>query len=437
VAIALSRNDRLITSSESIAQADLAERLARSGFHPKVTPNILGSFGQSDVTNQTYRLDVSQKLPTGTELRASVGTATDRNQLGTYYSTDTTFSISQPLLRGFGRNVARRSLTSAEVRAAQARRDRVTAEQQVTVEVASAYYRIVSQQEMVSVAEKALERSRELLEASKAKLEVGKVSQLDVFRAEQLVAGAETQALDAQAAVEDAMDQLRMLLRRGPEYQFGIEYVIPKVSERVDLDEAIETALATRLELTSATEALAEAERNVAYNRNQLLPQLDLNLALTRREVADSFKDSFALNHFDFATFFAISMPVDRTPQTIQYHSAQIERNRHRREMEMLRMRIVEEVRRAVRQMDRLIKGLAVARASEDFAEKEVEVATLRYQRGLSNNLDVVNAEQALMTARSRRIGLLAEMAVARLSLLNTLGTLDPRRDVVGLDEER
>jgi outer membrane protein TolC len=177
----------------------------------------------------------------------------------------------------------------------------------------------------------------------------------------------------------------------------------------------------------------------VAYNHNQLLPQFDVNLALTRREVADSFVDSFKFKsgEFDFATFFAISMPVDRTPQTIQYHSAQIERNRRRRDIEMLRMRIVEQVRRAVRQLNRLVKALDVSRASEEFAEKEVEVAMLRYQRGLSNNLDVVNAEGSLMTARSRRISLLAEMAVARLSLRATLGTLNPRRDVVGQEGEQ
>lgn len=427
---ALERNDRLIGVQENEAQADLSLRLARSGFRPKVTPNILGSFGQSDVKNQTYRVDLSQRFTTGTELHATVGTTSDRNQLGTYYSTDTTLSLSQPLLRGFGRNVSRRSLSSAEVRMADVRRERVLAEQQVAVEVAGAYYRIVGQLQMVTVSEKMLERSRQLLEASQAKLEAGKVSQLDVFRAQQLVAQAEGQWLDSQGAVEDAMDQLRILLRRGPEYDFAVVGTIPEVVEQLGREQAIEIALATRLELTTATEALAEAERNVSFNRNQLLPQFDLNLALTRRDVADSFRSSFKFDKFDLATFFAISMPVDRTPQTIQYYSARIERDRRRREIENLKMRIVEQVRRAVRQLTRLAKSLDVAAASVEFAEKEVEVAALRYQRGLSNNLDVVNAEEALLSARSRRIGLLAEMAVARLSLKAALGTLDPRRDV-------
>ena len=57
-------------------------------------------------------------------------------------------------------------------------------------------------------------------------------------------------------------------------------------------------------------------------------------------------------------------------------------------------------------------------------------VAQLRYERGLSNNLDVVSAETSLLNAESRRILALAESAISRLSLRATLGNLDPQRDL-------
>ena len=72
---ALVKNDRIVNQHDTIAQADLGLRLARNTFRPKVTPNIFGSFGQTDVSSQTYRVDVSQRLVTGTELRLSTGTA--------------------------------------------------------------------------------------------------------------------------------------------------------------------------------------------------------------------------------------------------------------------------------------------------------------------------------------------------------------------------
>src|SRR6188508_2253967 len=114
---ALVKNERLVNQSDAIAQADLGLRLARNTFRPKVTPNIFGSLGRDDISSQTYRLDVSQKLVTGTELRASVGTVsqiipgdTSADSDVLFYNADTTFTVSQPLLRGFGRSVTRRGL---------------------------------------------------------------------------------------------------------------------------------------------------------------------------------------------------------------------------------------------------------------------------------------------------------------------------------------
>ena len=61
-----------------------------------------------------------------------------------------------------------------------------------------------------------------------------------------------------------------------------------------------------------------------------------------------------------------------------------------------------------------------------------MEVAQLRYERGLSNNLDVVTAESNLLAAESRRIQALADAAVARLRLRAMLGVLNPRTDLTG-----
>src|SRR5215475_4643051 len=95
---ALARNDRIEGLRDSAEQAELGVRLARNSFKPKVTPNINGSFGNSSLSNQTYRVDVSQRFTTGTQLTASLGTATAQNQIGSYYNTDTTLSFTQPLL---------------------------------------------------------------------------------------------------------------------------------------------------------------------------------------------------------------------------------------------------------------------------------------------------------------------------------------------------
>lgn len=436
---ALVKNDRLVNQHDTIEQADLGLRLARNAFHPKVVPNVLGSFGQTDVSSQTYRVDVTQRFTTGTEVRLGVGTASAQipGPPGAsdgdirFYNADTTLTLSQPLLRGFGRNVARRGLTSAELRRGDADRMQTLAEQQVAVDVASTYYRLVALHTFVDVAKQSLERARKLRDASEAKLDAGLVSQLDVLRAQQLVAQAEIQLFDAQSSTEDAKDQLAFLMGRDATQPFEVLREIPKPDiAPIDVNQALSTALQNRLDLKSRAAESADADGQVRYTRNQLLPQFDVNFAVTRRETSNTFARSFGFDGFQFATFFTIAMPVDRTAQLVDYQNSLIDRDRRKREVTTLERQIADDVKRGIRERDRLLRSVTAAETSVEIGRKEVDVAQLRYERGLSDNLDVVNAESALLNAESRRIQALADAAVARLRLRGLVGILDPRTDV-------
>lgn len=436
---ALAKNERLVNQGDAIAQADLGLRLARNTFRPKVTPNIFGSVGRSDISSQTYRVDVSQKLVTGTELRLSTGTASSLipGELGgsdvLFYNADTTLTLSQPLLRGFGRGVSRRALSSAELQREEASRQQALAEYQVAVDVAAAYYRVVSQQAFVDVARQSLVRARRLRDASEAKLDAGLVSQLDVLRSQQLVSQAEMQWFDAQAAVEDARDQLTFLMGRRSTDAFQVNADIPRpATDPIDVPSATAIALANRLDLKSRIAASEDAENRIRFSRNQLLPQVDVNFAFTRRETAPTFRDSFGLDGYKFATFFTIAMPVDRTAQQVDHQSALLDRERRRREAETLERQIADSVKQIVRERDRLIRNVAAAETGVDLSKREVEVAQLRYETGLSNNLDVVTAEAGLLQAESRRIQALADSAVAALRLRAVLGIFSPRSDMSG-----
>lgn len=427
---ALRQNDRILDLHDSIEQADLQVRLARSAFRPHLVPNVQGAFGLSSLANQTYRMDLYQKLPFGTQFQGTVGASSLQNQLGTYYASDTTFQVSQPVLRGRGSSVTRRALTSAEERRRDTARQGEVAVQRLVVEVAGAYYRIVAQMRLAGVARKSLERSRRLREASQAKLEIGKVSQLDLARAQQLVAQAEGQLLDANGAVEDAKDNLRLLMGRVDHADFTLDDEIPRAIEPMSEDAAENLAIARRPDLAGARALAQEADRTVAFARNQLLPQFDLALALTRRESGSTFSNSLGFDRFHLATFFNISLPIDRRPLQIEFSNSLIERDRRAREARTLERRIAGDARRSARLQDRLVKSLEVADAAVAYARTELEVAQMRYESGLSNNLDVVTAETNLLVVEGRQIETLGALAVARLDLRATLGALDPKTDV-------
>ena len=83
-----------------------------------------------------------------------------------------------------------------------------------------------------------------------------------------------------------------------------------------------------------------------------------------------------------------------------------------------------------MRQRDRLARAVDTAATSVELSRQEVEVSQLRYDRGLSNNLDLVTAEGQLLAAEGRRIAALAQSAVQQLQLRAAMGVLDAAGEV-------
>jgi outer membrane protein len=430
MALALANAEPALQATDAITDAEIGLRVARAAFQPKFGSSLLSTLGQDNLAGQTYGLSFSQRLLTGTEVRAGLNTTSSRNQLGTYWGSDTTFSVSQPMSRGFSPRFTRREITLAQERLAGARRQRALVEQRLAIEVAAAYWRIGAQNQLVALAEASAARARQLLEASRARLGAGKVSQLDVLRAEQLVAENDLQVLDARAAAQDAADQLRLLVGRGRDFVFAVAPEVSVPSAHMAEDEAEATAMDRRLEVAGATESVREAENAVWIAGQQGLPQVDLGVAWTRRETAATLRDSFGLDQFHFAGFATATLPFDRTAARAARESAQLDLDRRRRALANLRLSVAQEARRAVRQYERMRQGLGLVEASLDQARREAELALLRYDRGLSNNLDVVTAEANLLAATARRASMLGDLAVAWLQVRAAAGVLDPRADV-------
>lgn len=429
VRLALQNNNRIRDALDAIEEAKIARRTAQAEFRPKFVPNVLGALAGSNSTNESYRLDLFQRFTTGAEIHATVGAASSRNQLGTFYYSDTTVSLSQPLLGRHGTDLLRRNLDGTQRRIDNAVAGHGEAQRQLALEVAAAYYEIVAHKQMFDVAAKSLERARKLLEVTDAKLTIGKVSQLDVLRSRQLVREAERQLLDARAQEEEAGDQLRLLT--GVDTTGLILDSRPGLGPEVPAPgEALAIAMERRADVRAARDALADAEKVAAAMGRRALPRIDFKLALSRHETAGTLRSSFGVGGFRVIPFLALSMPVDRSPAARE--SLALDVQRKRRELEASRMNVEMDVRRAVRQHARLGHSLESARAGVAFAEMQLEIAHVRFERGLTNNLELISAETDLMAAEARKIAVLANLAIARLKLKHTLGTLNLAEDFEG-----
>jgi len=67
-----------------------------------------------------------------------------------------------------------------------------------------------------------------------------------------------------------------------------------------------------------------------------------------------------------------------------------------------------------------------------NLAQQQLQIAQLRYERGLAGNFDVVDAEAGMLQSQSALIGAQVDRAMAGLTLKRATGTLHPAHFVNG-----
>ena len=430
VGLALERNFSLLTAADAVASARYRYGAARAQFLPQVTPRF-----ERGEDASLFALDLRQRLPwTGGSLRAG-GAFLSEPQVDAplIRRSDLSLVLTQPLLRGFGPNATFFDLrNSRRARTAQERTFELT-RQRVAVDVSRAFYQVVQQRMLLSVARQSFERSSGLEQASSARLEVGLVSKLDVFRAQLQSSQAQEAMVRSEAALQDALEDFRFLLGLAPhEPVEPEEVVLTEVLAHEPLEPLpvlVERALTLRLDLQEARDQVDDARRTASLARQNLLPQVDLNVAVTQTGRGPGFGDALRAGDSRVDVAVSASYPLERSQDRAQAAVARLDLDAQTRTLRQRELEVESEVRSAVRDLEQIRKSVELQRKGVEVAEQQHRLATLRYQRGLASNFDVVDAESSLVLARSTLVGLLTRYQVARLDLLRVTGALDVEQE--------
>jgi outer membrane protein TolC len=428
VATALEKNFGILAAGDSVAAARLRETASRSQFYPTLTPQY-----QRSTDDQALALDASQRLPwTGGRVSAFAAYRSNLgNDLPPSRFSDLRLLLTQPLLRGFGPTATNFELANSRRARESQERALELGRQKLAVQVAAAFYQILQQRQLLAVAEQSLKRSDGLRRASEARLEVGLVSKLDVFRAQLQASQAEEAMVRAEVGLEDALERFRVLLGLSP--TDPVEPEAAALPERLEDVEPVQVlvarALANRVELVETRDQVADARRAASVSRQALLPQVDLNLGLTRSGFGTTLADTLRGTDRGFTFFVTTSYPLARSAAVAAKATAELEVAARDRALHQRRLEIESEVRAAARDMERIRKSVDLQGKAVDVAESQLRLATLRYQRGLASNFDVVDAESNVIVARTALVGLRTSYQIARIELLRVTGSLDPARE--------
>jgi outer membrane protein TolC len=299
------------------------------------------------------------------------------------------------------------------------------ASQQVMTAAALSYLAVLEAEQAVVAAQANAQLAGKLLDLARSQREAGIATGLDVARAETRLANQRVQLAQARTNLDSARLNLLRVVGAPLASELSLTDKMRFAPEpRPDPEKAVAQALAGRLEIRVAADHLgiAEAQRKAAAA--QYLPSVSF--------FGNYGSSGLKPNEINLPTrTVGLRMDVPlfnggRTRAELQVASS-LERQAELR-LEDLRAAVEKDVRQALDNLATREDQVQAAQKVVELAERELELARDRFQNGVADNIEVVNAQTALENARQVLVASLAQFNVARLNLASALGRAEDFR---------
>jgi outer membrane protein TolC len=382
-----------------------------------------------------YEASLSGKVSTGTEYdlrlqgqRAELG-ATPFLLINPYNSSELVITITQPLLKGFGREVQESRVRSAEADLAA---DRLRAEHHamdLISETAGAYWDLYFARGNLEAADISLRLAQSTLEEVEAKIKAGTLAPVEIYKAEAEAAVREERYLSARKGVFDAEDTLRAIMNTTAWH--GEVVPVEKPPEPVEppaLDGVLADALENRRDLMQARSELRGRELMEKYYRDQTRPELNLvgsaGTGGLDRESGEALEGAASGDFYSWEIGVALEIPVGNRAQRGRYLRAKYETGLSELRIRELRQEITVEVREALRALELARESVRASGRSKRASEKRLEAEEERFRLGMATLNDVLRFQEEYADAISSEKRAIADYASNSVRLRRASGTL-------------
>ncbi len=430
--IAVGSSRDYIAREESLVIDAIALSNVRHAFSPQLAATLSTLFADgenlSSTTQANFGASFAQALASGGDV--SVGLTAGAVRSGGFdpdESADSALSIrlTQPLLRGAGREVALEPLVQGERTLVYRIREFELFREDFSIDVAARFFALVRQKQAIENQRRNLERYVFDLRQAEALFQVGRTSELEVLRARRSELSSENDLIEAEESYHLELDRFRIFLGLPPEVHIDVDPTPPAfVQAKYELESAIQVALQNRLDLWNRKEQLEDAERGLRLARDRLRGDLDLSLAYGLSDVGSSGLWPGIPDEDQYSIGLQYSLPLDRHGERNNVRATEIGLVQARRSFEEFEDGLIVEIQSAFRELERREKSLEIQRQLIEDQERNAKIARLRFEQGDFSNRDVVEAQEALLEARNSLIEEQVGYELARLELLRDLGIL-------------
>lgn len=463
--------------------AGLAESLLQVDMGEDVVINDDGDIDRQTVTQMHNRgvLELTKRLEHGITLTGLIGLdlvkllTQDRSSSRGLYADG---SVSVPLLRGSGRFVVTEPLTQAERNVVYAIYQFERFKRVFAVNVAGEYLSVLQQLDQWKNAEDNYERLLISTRGIRRKAEAGLVPGIQVDQARQNELRARNRWITAQEAYKRRLDEFKVLLGlptdaaielddaaveklsdalkhmmvppRPPDGEEislpadapatvvppGREYAGPLEMEET---RAVTLALENRLDLRVARGRVDDTQRQVAVAADALRADLTLlgsGSIGERRPLGTSASPDARMRFSEgrYSALVGLDLPLERTAERNFYRNSLIFMEQSVRDYQELEDQIKLEIRDHLRRLLESRESVRIQAEAVRLARRRVESTDLFLQAGRAQVRDLLEAQEALISAQNALTAALVQYRVAEWALQRDLGVLEV--DETGLWKE-
>jgi outer membrane protein TolC len=437
--LAVNRSRRYQAAKESLYLSALTLTGQRYAFSPQFFASSVGTVtrtteGEKFVEVKS-KMGVDQLLKTGGSLSVELA-----NDILRYYTGEPrrsvvsliSLNLTQPLLRGFGRNnPAVESLTQAERNVIYAVRNYNFFQDQFAAEIVNDYFDLLAQKDVVRnryTNYLGRVQSTKRLEARAKDRE--RLSDVDQARQAELTA--KNNYVDAVAGYRNSLDQFKIKLglplgekltlddRRLAELeQTGL------VPAQLNPEDAYHVAVQKQLPLLNAIDRFEDSRRKVRVAANQL--KADLRLFGTASLQSDPPTDytRFDPNKVAAQAGVELNLPIDRLVERNNYRTTLVLFEAELRNFTLSLDTLKENIEKGLRTLEQRRQNYEIQTNALQLANRRVSSTTMLLEAGRAEVRDLVEAQDAQISSQNAVTAALVAYQQSRLDLLLDIGALD------------
>jgi outer membrane protein len=321
----------------------------------------------------------------------------------------------------FGKTSAQVSQAESQVLAQ--RETLRNAEQNVLLDAVTAYMNVLRDTAILNLNNNNVEVLEEQLRQTRDRFQVGEVTRTDVAQAQAALAGAQSQAILARANLKTSLARYRQQIGSEPKKLApakGIEPLLPKA-----LPAALNVAMAEHPAIIASQHGVDAAELNVKVTEADLYPVIGVTGTVQRRYDTTAAGDE----RFTASVVGRITVPIYEGGVTYsRTRQAKETADQRRIEVESQRDTVRAAVISAWGALEASKAQIEAAQAQVTAAETALNGVREEAKVGQRTTIDVLNAQQALLNARSALVAAQRDRVVASYAVMSAIGRLSAQR---------